>query len=87
VERAFGLLKGRFVRLQNIDQRDIQTTVVTILTACVLHNICILNHDEIDDVLADDQVPQDIVNVQNFQEYDAEYGARKRLDIARRLLR
>lgn len=40
VERAFGLLKQRFVRLQNIKQGNIRSITSTILTACVLHNIC-----------------------------------------------
>lgn len=85
VERAFGLLKGRFVRLQNIDQRNIKTIVRTILAGCVLHNICIMNNDELEDQLQDDQVPQQYVNVQHFDEHDQDDAARKRLDIARRL--
>ncbi|KAJ8303767.1 hypothetical protein KUTeg_018690, partial [Tegillarca granosa] len=51
VERAFGQLKGRFTRLQSVNQRDIRTIVQTILTGCVLHNICIINHDDMDDML------------------------------------
>ena len=43
VDGAFGLLKGRFVRLHNINQKNIEINVQTILTACVLHNICIIN--------------------------------------------
>lgn len=89
VERAFGLLKQRSVRLQNIKQENIMTITRTILTACVLHNICIMNGDELDEVLLDDHVQQpaqDIVNLQDFHENDIELGARKRLGIARRLM-
>jgi hypothetical protein len=84
VERAFVLLKGRFTRLQNIDQRNIKTVVHTILAACVLHNICILNNDESEDMLVENQVPQDIF-INNLQDLDQEAAARKRLGIARRL--
>ncbi|KAJ8304911.1 hypothetical protein KUTeg_018494 [Tegillarca granosa] len=55
VERAFGQLKGRFTRLQSVNQRDIRTIVQTILTGCVLHNICIINHDDMDDMLNCDE--------------------------------
>lgn len=65
------------------------TITRTILTACVLHNICIMNGDELDEVLLDDHVQQpaqDIVNLQDFNENDIELGAQKRLGIARRLM-
>ncbi|XP_053407684.1 LOW QUALITY PROTEIN: uncharacterized protein LOC123548132 [Mercenaria mercenaria] len=84
VERAFGLLKGRFTRLQRIDQRNIETIVQTVLTACVLHNICIMNNDDFENLLIEDQVPMD-PNIVNMLDQDQEAAARKRLDIARRL--
>jgi len=42
IERAFGLLKGRFRRLKylNIVQADKRARVVVI--ACMLHNVCLL---------------------------------------------
>ncbi|XP_071948714.1 uncharacterized protein [Antedon mediterranea] len=78
VERAFGLLKGRFVRLRYIDQRHIRTIVTTILSACVLHNICILNNDEFQEILEGEHV------VPEFG--DGHEAAVKRLTIARNLL-
>lgn len=49
VERAFGLYKGRFRRLQYVDTHSIQTTVNLIIVCCILHNICIFNEDEMTD--------------------------------------
>ena len=88
VERAFGILKGRCTRLKFIDQRkDMRITIATILSACSLHNICIMNNDEFVEVLQEDDPPQhlDLPNIQNFAEDIREAGARKRLAIARGL--
>lgn len=57
VERAFGLLKGRFVRLQKIKQKNINTIISTVLTACVLHNVCIINGDDFVDALINENRP------------------------------
>lgn len=45
VERAFGILKGRFRLLQMMPLRDIQFTIRVIVACCVLHNICFINGD------------------------------------------
>lgn len=45
IERAFGLLKGRFRRLKYIDQENVETMTNTIAAACCLHNICIIQED------------------------------------------
>lgn len=85
VERAFGLLKGRFVRLQYINQ-DIKTIVSTIMTCCVLHNICIMNQDEFQDVVQGEAaVPQPVADIQNYDGNELADAAQKRLAIARRL--
>lgn len=39
IENAFGSLKGRFRRLQNIDMADIMYIIKTIINGCVLHNM------------------------------------------------
>lgn len=85
VENAFGILKGRFVRLKYINQKKIETIVSTIVTACVLHNICILNNEGFDDLLHEENVPQPRPNLQNFNANAQEQAAVKRLTIARRL--
>ena len=48
IEQAFGLLKGRFRRLKYLDMSDLTLVSHVITTACILHNICIDNNDEID---------------------------------------
>lgn len=45
IERAFGLLKGRFRRLFYIDCLKPSSIVEFIITSCILHNICIQNDD------------------------------------------
>lgn len=51
IERAFGLLKGRFRRLHHLDVLSIQTAVKIIMCTCILHNIClsmtIWNHQKL----------------------------------------
>ena len=55
VEHCFGTLKGQFRRLQ-LDA-DLSVIPVIVLTTCILHNLAILNHEEIGDWLLppDDQ--------------------------------
>ena len=49
VERSFGLLKGRFRQLKNLDvtSTDFSATIVT--AACVLHNITCRRGDELEE--------------------------------------
>jgi len=42
IERAFGLLKGRFRRLKFVNVVDAQKRVRLIVVACMLHNVCLL---------------------------------------------
>ena len=48
VERAIGLLKGRFRRLKCIYCHSADLVVDYIAAACVLHNLCIMNNDVIE---------------------------------------
>ncbi|XP_067617034.1 putative nuclease HARBI1 [Eurosta solidaginis] len=49
VENTFGLFKGRFRRLMKFtEQTDLQTITNIVVSACVLHNICI-THDDLCD--------------------------------------
>jgi len=55
VERAFGLLKGKFRRLKGLDVTRTDLAPVIIDAACVLHNICLMM-DKCDDELVTDDV-------------------------------
>ena len=83
VERAFALLKGRFKRLTHLDQRkDTNKVVTTVVCDCVLHNICILNDDELQDHMDtyDEPVAEGEPNVQ-FDEEEQFRAATKRIRI------
>lgn len=45
MEHTFGLLKGRYRRLQYLSNLDIGTSVKIIMASCVLHNICQIQND------------------------------------------
>lgn len=57
VERAFGMLKGRFRRIKFFTEyRELSFVIDTVIAACILHNYCInenddFNLDETDDGL------------------------------------
>ena len=55
IERAFGLLKGRFHRLKLLDTKTIKTAVDTIIGCCAFHNICIINYDVLEQYITEDQ--------------------------------
>lgn len=54
VERAIGHLKQRFRRLQEITIHDSDEIVKTIVSGCILHNLCILHQDSVEDFLTND---------------------------------
>lgn len=54
VERSLALLKGRFRKLKtSMLKQRIQDVPVIVVAACVLHNICLMTEDDIDDFLDD----------------------------------
>ncbi|XP_061164902.1 putative nuclease HARBI1 [Saccostrea echinata] len=84
IERAFALLKGRFRRLRFLETQKIEYAVKIIMTSCVLHNVCIFNHDEVDDFIQQDVIAANY-NVPGIQDCEAQ-GVQKRNQIARNLL-
>ena len=48
VERSISLLKGRWRKLKYLDHLDLELAVQIIITACVLHNFCLV-HDDFDE--------------------------------------
>lgn len=85
IERAFALLKGRFRRLNQLDTNTIETAVDIIMACCVLHNICIKNHDEVNDFLEEDNQVNNPVQALPINDHEAE-GVLKRNIICRNLL-
>lgn len=55
VEHSFGYLKGRFRRIHHFtEQIDLKLLVKIITSACILHNICIIQNDLYDIDLCDE---------------------------------
>jgi hypothetical protein len=75
IERAFGLLKGRFRRLKLFDSPDLEIVVHSVLACCMMHNICINEDDESSDV--DNDVDDDDFLYQDGRT-DLAAGTRKR---------
>lgn len=45
MERSISLLKGRWRKLLTLEHLDIELLVHLIMSACVLHNFCLLKDD------------------------------------------
>ncbi|XP_033746979.1 putative nuclease HARBI1 [Pecten maximus] len=84
IERAFGLLKGRFRRLKYINKRSIVNMCTVIQSVCILHNMCICNGEDLAEFLETDVNDDDDVHVVQFGENDAE-GTLKRINMTNRL--
>ena len=85
VERSFAVLKGRFRRLQCLDTCFVETAVEVITVCCIIHNICMLNNEEIEEFIDynDDRIFQQIA-ANLVHENEAE-GVLKRTNITRNL--
>ena len=68
VERVIDLLKCRFRRLTSLPCLDVERSCKVITGCCVLHNICILSNDSVNDLL--DDLPLNI----NANNYEPLYG-------------
>jgi len=65
IENVFGLLKGRFRRLKYLETIRLDLISLLIVSACILHNICILNND-LPEELVDEIEWRDIREQDNF---------------------
>ncbi|KAJ8912410.1 hypothetical protein NQ315_013476 [Exocentrus adspersus] len=45
IENAFGILKARFRRLKMLETKRLDLISLLIVSACILHNICLTNND------------------------------------------
>ncbi|KAI4468067.1 hypothetical protein MML48_2g00013125 [Holotrichia oblita] len=68
IENTFGLLKSRFCQLLQIQMDDVDKMAKFILSCCVLHNLCIMTNDYLEE--------REIVA---FQEIDDTEGNLRRL--------
>lgn len=60
IENAFGLLKGRFRQLIEVDLRTVDKISKFIISCCVLHNLCIDNNDADIDIVIENN--EDYIN-------------------------
>ncbi|XP_043466333.1 putative nuclease HARBI1 [Leptopilina heterotoma] len=90
IERAFGLLKGRFRRLLYLYLQNVAYGSLIIIACCVLHNICLDLDDDVNDEILnniDEQRAQNIVN--DLHDQDDVYNAtalQKRRNIVNMLM-
>ncbi|XP_034945557.1 putative nuclease HARBI1 [Chelonus insularis] len=56
IEQAFGLLRARFRRLIRFDNLRVDIIVKCVMASCILHNICILHDDPIEDDTSDSEI-------------------------------
>ena len=55
IEHVFGVLKARFKRLQlRLDIPNTEEVPITVIAACILHNLAILHHEDLDDFMQPD---------------------------------
>ncbi|KAL9950713.1 hypothetical protein ACROYT_G043259 [Oculina patagonica] len=74
VEKSFASLKGRFRKLKYMDM-DIRHIPETVIAACVLHNLCLLDGDDAEEFL--DQEEDEINNFQNILRDDGRAEAKR----------
>ena len=48
VERAFALLLLRFPRVTRLNQKYLRKKIKVVMTSCILHNLCIIENDNIE---------------------------------------
>ena len=51
VERAIGHIKGRFRKLKEVHLYNIQVICQVIFAGCILHNLCVLEDDDLEDYI------------------------------------
>ena len=77
IKRAFGLLGQRFPRLLKLKVKSLEKKIIYIVSACVLHNWCILEND-VDEEECEETISNLDFNVNRFSA-EAELGRRRAL--------
>lgn len=81
IENAFALLKGRFRRLKFIETVRLDLISLLIISSCILHNLCILNGDETDDIM---NIQQELEEERQQNNEDALENRGNNLAVAKR---
>ena len=55
VERSIALLKGRWRKIRLLEHIDMELIVQLIMSACIMHNFCIMHDDFDDNYFLDDE--------------------------------
>ncbi|XP_033729734.1 protein ANTAGONIST OF LIKE HETEROCHROMATIN PROTEIN 1-like [Pecten maximus] len=79
VERAIGHLKGRFRRLQEITVHEPRLIVSLITCGCIMHNLCILSHENLDTYMNYDDDNNHPNNFPNIFQNDVGGVARRQI--------
>lgn len=80
IEHTFGLLKGRFRKLKVMMDIDrVEDIPLLVTSACVLHNFCLLNEDDVE-MFLDLDIEHEVNNFQNIF-IEQEEAAKKRAEI------
>ncbi|XP_064469796.1 putative nuclease HARBI1 [Ornithodoros turicata] len=85
IERAFGLLKGRFRRLFRVETRRPDIIVTIIIVACIFHNACLMWGDTFEEPPAADRQDETSVPEDETPADVRRIGIQKREDIANSL--
>ena len=87
IEMAIGLLKGKFRRLKFLEMYNILDSPYIIFSACALHNFILKRSDlDLDEIEHDNEQAGGDVETESVATHNAPAAARKRLDIAERLI-
>lgn len=83
IEQSFSLLKGRFIRLKLCETQRLDIISSIILSACILHNLCIQEDDIPNDINLERELEEErLMNVNKVLEEDENINrVRKRSDI------
>lgn len=84
IEHTFGILKGRWKRLAFIDTYNISKAIEIVVATCILHNFCIFNNDQWEEIYEEDNFKDNELLVEN-QVREQQLGKEKRSRIARHL--
>ncbi|XP_033759129.1 protein ALP1-like [Pecten maximus] len=78
-ERAIGHIKGRFRRLQEIPVHEPRFIVSLITCGCIMHNLCIISHDNLDTYMNYDDDNNHPNNFPNIFQNDVGGVARRQI--------